>query len=124
MAPFVLVEIGPSVPARDVAEARSTTASARRRKSQGTSRWILVADTASESMVMLMETCYVEFSMPWCADDPGSDRSASVARDKLHRYAQRLSSLALQVQEVLHKEPLNGHLLVFRGSRSDLVRVI
>lgn len=35
VAPFVPVEIGPSVPARDVAEARSTTASARRRNSQG-----------------------------------------------------------------------------------------
>ncbi|WP_456856694.1 transposase [Bradyrhizobium sp. USDA 4501] len=30
VAPFVPVEIGPSVPARDVAEARSTTAAARR----------------------------------------------------------------------------------------------
>ncbi len=35
VAPFVPVEIGPSVPARDLTEARSTTASARRRKSQG-----------------------------------------------------------------------------------------
>ncbi|WP_368731232.1 IS66 family insertion sequence element accessory protein TnpB [Bradyrhizobium japonicum] len=33
-------------------------------------------------------------------------------------------SLALQVQEVLHKDPLNGHLFVFRGRRSDLVKVI
>ncbi|VIO69143.1 hypothetical protein CI1B_32980 [Bradyrhizobium ivorense] len=35
VAPFVPVEIGPSVPARDVTEVRSTTASARRRKGQG-----------------------------------------------------------------------------------------
>nr|WP_249798527.1 IS66 family insertion sequence element accessory protein TnpB [Bradyrhizobium zhengyangense] len=33
-------------------------------------------------------------------------------------------SLALQVQEVLRKEPLSGHLFVFRGRRSDLVKVI
>lgn len=33
-------------------------------------------------------------------------------------------SLTLQVQEVLHKDPLNGHLFVFRGRRSDLVKVI
>ena len=33
-------------------------------------------------------------------------------------------SLALQVQEVLHKEPLSGHLFAFRGRRSDLVKVI
>lgn len=29
-------------------------------------------------------------------------------------------SLALQVQEVLRKDPLGGHLFVFRGRRSDL----
>jgi len=33
-------------------------------------------------------------------------------------------SLALQVQEVLHKDPLSGHLFVFRGRRSDLVKMI
>ena len=33
-------------------------------------------------------------------------------------------SLALQVQEVLRKDPLSGHLFVFRGRRSDLVEVI
>ena len=29
-------------------------------------------------------------------------------------------SLALQVQEVLRKDPLDGHLFVFRGRRGDL----
>ncbi|WP_027534415.1 IS66 family insertion sequence element accessory protein TnpB [Bradyrhizobium sp. WSM3983] len=33
-------------------------------------------------------------------------------------------SLALQVQEVLRKDPLSGHLFVFRVRRSDLVKVI
>ena len=33
-------------------------------------------------------------------------------------------SLALQVQEVLRKDPLSGHLFVFRGRRSDLVKAI
>jgi transposase len=33
-------------------------------------------------------------------------------------------SLALQVQEVLRKDPLGGHLFVFRGRRSDLVKMI
>lgn len=32
--------------------------------------------------------------------------------------------LALQVQEVLRKDPLSGHLFVFRGRRSDLVKMI
>ncbi|MFC4844548.1 MULTISPECIES: IS66 family insertion sequence element accessory protein TnpB [Bradyrhizobium] len=31
-------------------------------------------------------------------------------------------SLARQVQEVLRKDPLSGHLFVFRGRRSDLVK--
>ena len=48
------------------------------------------ADTASGSMATLMETRYVAFSMLWFADDPGSDRRASVARDRLHRHAPRL----------------------------------
>ncbi|WP_156436437.1 IS66 family insertion sequence element accessory protein TnpB [Bradyrhizobium pachyrhizi] len=30
-------------------------------------------------------------------------------------------SLALQVQEVLRKDPLSGHLFVFRGRRRQLV---
>lgn len=33
-------------------------------------------------------------------------------------------SLAVQVHEVVRKDPLSGHLFVFRGRRSDLVRVI
>ena len=33
-------------------------------------------------------------------------------------------SLALQVQEVLHRDPLSGHLFCFRGRRGDLLKVI
>jgi transposase len=33
-------------------------------------------------------------------------------------------SLALQVQEVLRHDPLNGHLLCFCGRRGDLLKVI
>ena len=29
--------------------------------------------------------------------------------------------MALQVQEVMHKDPLSGHLFVFRGRRSFCV---
>ena len=32
--------------------------------------------------------------------------------------------LALQVQEVLKRDPLGGHLFVFRGRRGDLIKVI
>lgn len=69
-----------------------------------------------------METRYVAFSMLWYADDPGSDGRASVARDRLHGHAPRLS--VVQVQKVLRKDPLSGHLFVFGGRRSDLVKVI
>lgn len=32
--------------------------------------------------------------------------------------------LSLQVQEVLRRDPLNGHLFCFRGRRGDLIKVI
>ena len=32
--------------------------------------------------------------------------------------------LSLQVQEVLRRDPLGGHLFCFRGRRSDLLKVI
>jgi transposase len=34
------------------------------------------------------------------------------------------SSLSLQVQEVLRRDPLSGHLFCFRGRRGDLLKVI
>jgi len=34
------------------------------------------------------------------------------------------ASLALQVQEVLRRDPLSGHLFCFRGRRGDLLKVI
>jgi transposase len=33
-------------------------------------------------------------------------------------------SLALQVQEILHRDPLSGHLFCFRGRRGNLLKVI
>lgn len=32
--------------------------------------------------------------------------------------------LALQVQEILRRDPVNGHLFVFRGRRGDLIKII
>ena len=34
------------------------------------------------------------------------------------------ASLALQVQEVLKRDPLGGHIFCFRGRRGDLIKVI
>ena len=34
------------------------------------------------------------------------------------------ASLSLQVQEVLKRDPLSGHLFCFRGRRGDLLKVI
>ena len=33
-------------------------------------------------------------------------------------------SLALQVQEILHRDPLGGHLFCLRGRRGNLLKVI
>jgi transposase len=33
-------------------------------------------------------------------------------------------SLALHVQEILHRDPLGGHLFCFRGRRGNLLKVI
>ncbi|UFX13039.1 IS66 family insertion sequence element accessory protein TnpB [Sinorhizobium meliloti] len=33
-------------------------------------------------------------------------------------------SLALRVQDVLKHDPLSGHLFVFRGRRSDILKII
>ncbi|MFP1646310.1 IS66 family insertion sequence element accessory protein TnpB, partial [Defluviimonas sp. KMU-169] len=33
-------------------------------------------------------------------------------------------SLALRVQEVLQHDSLSGHLFVFRGRRSDILKII
>ena len=35
-----------------------------------------------------------------------------------------MRSLALQVQEVLRRDPLSGHLFCFRGRRGDLVKLL
>jgi hypothetical protein len=34
------------------------------------------------------------------------------------------ASLSLQVQEILHRDPLSGHLFCFRGRRGNLLKVI
>src|SRR5580704_631942 len=57
-------------------------------------------------------------------DDRVADGRASVACDRPHRHAQGFPSLALQVQEILHRDPLNGHLFCFRGRRGNLLKVI
>ena len=35
-----------------------------------------------------------------------------------------MNGLALQVQEVLKRDPYSGHLFVFRGRRGDLLKVL
>lgn len=75
-------------------------------------------------MATLMETRYVAFSMLWYADDPGSDGLASVAGDRLHGHAPRLSVAGTPSAGGAAQDPLSGHLFVFRGRRSELVKVI
>ena len=57
-------------------------------------------------------------------DDPDSERRAGVAGDRSHRMRKGFASLSLQVQEVLRRDPLSGHLFCFRGRRGDLLKVI
>jgi transposase len=35
-----------------------------------------------------------------------------------------MNGLALQIQEVLKRDPYSGHLFVFRGRRGDLIKVL
>ena len=35
-----------------------------------------------------------------------------------------MNGLALQVQEVLERDPYSGHLFLFRGKRGDLIRIL
>ena len=35
-----------------------------------------------------------------------------------------MNGLALQVQEVLERDPYSGHLFVFRGRRGDLIKIL
>jgi transposase len=66
----------------------------------------------------------VGFLMFWAADDAGSERRAGVAGDGPYDMRKGFPSLALQVQEVLKRDPLSGHLFCFRGRRGDLLKVI
>ena len=60
----------------------------------------------------------------WIADDSCSNWCPRVACDGSYRHAQGFASLSLQVQEVLRRDPLSGHLFCFRGRRGDLLKVI
>ncbi|WP_411780313.1 transposase [Bradyrhizobium sp. UFLA01-814] len=91
IAPLVPVEIEPSVPPRDVAEAPLTRGPARRRRTRASSRSILVADTASGAMATLMETRCAEFSMPWCsrfrpACECGSRQATRICAEAFRRW--------------------------------------
>ena len=61
---------------------------------------------------------------PAGAGDPASGGHAGLAGDRPHRHAQGLERLALQVQEVLRRDPYGGHLFVFRGRRGDLIKIL
>jgi transposase len=58
-----------------------------------------------------------------CADCI-SERRSSLAGDRSYGYEKGFASLALQVQEVLHRDPLSGHLFCFRGRRGNLLKLI
>ncbi|MGO4623818.1 hypothetical protein AB4Z34_17470 [Ensifer sp. 2YAB10] len=47
-------------------------------------------------------------------DDPDPERCNGLARGRLYRHAPGLA-LSLMVQETLKRDPMIGHLFVFRG---------
>ena len=47
-----------------------------------------------------------------------------MARDRPYRHAQGFDGLVVLVQEVLKRDPHNGHLFVFRGRRGGLIKVL
>lgn len=73
-------------------------------------------------MATLTVTRCVEFSMLWCNDDrPGHECGSSQATRICAEAFRRRRS---KCKEVLRKDPLSGHLFVFRGRRSDLGKMI
>jgi transposase len=60
----------------------------------------------------------------WSGHDLGAEQCSGVAGDRTHRYAQGIASLSLQVQQVLRRDPLGGHLFCFRGRSGNLLKVI
>ncbi len=60
----------------------------------------------------------------WVGDDPGPCWCEGLAGNGPYRHAQRLSGLSLMVQETLKRDPMCGHLFVFRGRGGGLIKVI
>lgn len=64
------------------------------------------------------------FSMLWTVGDP-LPSGAKVWLATGHTDMRKgISGLSLLVQEVLGRDPFCGHLFVFRGRRSDLVKIV
>ncbi|WP_008545082.1 hypothetical protein [Bradyrhizobium sp. CCGE-LA001] len=78
------VEIAPTVPPRDAAEASLVRAPAGRRSSQGIIEIVLGSGDRIRVEGDVDGGACVELSMLWRVDDPGSGRRASVVRDRLH----------------------------------------
>ena len=60
----------------------------------------------------------------WRGDDPGSERGAGVAGRWTTDMRKGMNGLALQVQQVLGRDPHAGDLYVFRGVRGDLIKIV
>jgi len=57
----------------------------------------------------------------WSGDDHAPQWGTGLAGDRAYDMRKGFASLALQVQEVLRRDPLCGHLFCFRGRRGDLL---
>lgn len=64
------------------------------------------------------------FCRCWGRDGADDARNAGVVGGGLSDMRRGWAGLALQIQEVLGHDPHSGHLFIFRGRRSDLIKVI
>jgi transposase len=64
------------------------------------------------------------FSTCWSADDYDPGQRTGLAGDRHTDMRRGFRALALLVQETLKRDPHAGDLYVFRGRRSDLIKII
>ena len=76
------------------------------------------------SMPRRCRRCSRRWRRPSGADDSSSYRRTGVVGDGAHRHEEGLCEPVLQVQELLRRDPLCGHLFCFRGRRGNLLKVI
>jgi len=79
-------------------------------------RIIVWADIETAALSRVLKALSRRFS--------GSERRQGLDRDGSYRHAAWHAGLALQVQEILNRDPHAGDLYIFRGRRGDLAKIL